>query len=106
LLSERDEVWKLLRDDLDAVVLMLCDQPFVTAGILNNLVTTHIATGRPIVASSCEEILGAPAFFSRELFAELTSLTADEGARRIILKHPASVAAITFPQRRIRRRQP
>ncbi len=85
-------------DDLDAVVLMLCDQPFVTASILNNLVATHLDTGKPIVASSYQDTHGAPAFFSRALFNELTSLTADEGARRVILRHPQSVASIIFPQ--------
>ena len=96
--SIRAGMEEIINDDIDAVVLMLCDQPFVTADTLNNLVATHLETRKPIVASSYENTLGAPAFFSRELFDELTSLTADEGARRIILRHPDSVATITFPQ--------
>src|ERR1041384_940582 len=35
-------------DDLDGALIMLCDQPFVTADILNNLVATHHKTGKPI----------------------------------------------------------
>lgn len=96
--SIRAGMEELLENDLDAVVLMLCDQPFVTADILNDLVDTHVRTGKPIVASSYENIQGAPALFSRELFNDLCSLTADEGARRIILNHPQSVAAIMCPQ--------
>ena len=88
----------LQTDDLDGVLIMLCDQPFVTAGILNDLVATHRKTGKPIVASSYETTQGVPAFFSRELFIELTSLNADEGARRIIAKHPDLVATIDFPE--------
>ena len=84
--------------DLDGVVVMLCDQPFVTTGILNDLVTTHRQTGKPIVASVYETTKGVPAFFSRQLFAELTALSADEGARRIIAKHPELVATINFPE--------
>lgn len=96
--SVRAGMEELAKDDLDAVILMLCDQPFVTAGVLNNLVATHLRTGKPIVASSYEGAQGAPAFFSRELFDQLNSLTSDEGARRIILKYPQSVATVVFPE--------
>lgn len=85
---------ELLKDELDGVVMMLCDQPFVTADVLNKL----IETDRPIVASSYEGTLGVPAFFSRELLNELTALTGDQGARRIILNHPELVAAVPFSQ--------
>lgn len=84
--------------DLDGILIMLCDQPFVTAGILNDLITTHRQTGKPIVASSYETTKGVPAFFSRELFTELISLSADEGARRLISKDPELVATINFPE--------
>jgi molybdenum cofactor cytidylyltransferase len=89
---------ELRQHDLDGIVIMLCDQPFVTAGILNDLITTHRQTGKPIVASSYETTKGVPAFFARELFPELTSLSADEGARRLIVKHPDLVATINFPE--------
>jgi len=88
----------LRQHDLDGILIMLCDQPFVTAGILNDLITTHRQTGKPIVASSYDTIQGVPAFFSRELLPELTALSADEGARRLIAKHPDLVATINFPQ--------
>lgn len=85
-------------DDCDGVVIALCDQPFVTANLLNELIETHRNTGKPIVASSYGATIGVPAFFSRELFPELKSLSADEGARRIIAAQPESVATITFPE--------
>lgn len=96
--SIRTGMEALSTDDLDAVVLMLCDQPFVSASILNNLIATHLHTSKPIVASSYQNTQGAPALFSRGLFNELTSLTADEGARHVILSRPQSVATIIFPQ--------
>jgi molybdenum cofactor cytidylyltransferase len=89
---------ELAKDDPDAVVLMLCDQPFLTAEILNDLVFTHIKSTEPIVASTYDGIQGVPAFFTREFFDELRSLTADEGARRVILKHQQSVATVAFPE--------
>ena len=89
---------ELRQQDLDGIVIMLCDQPFVTAGILNDLITTHRQTGKPIVASSYETTKGVPAFFARELLPTLASLNADEGARRLIVKHPDLVATINFPE--------
>ena len=96
--SIRAGMEELSKDDPDAVVLMLCDQPFVTAEILNELIFTHFKTTEPIVASHYGTTQGAPAFFTRAFFPELLSLTADQGARRLILKHPHSVATIDFPQ--------
>ena len=86
----------VLRDDMCGVAIMLCDQPFVTSEVLNSLIDTHRRTGMPIVASNYGSRLGVPAFFGPELFAELAMLTADEGARRIIQKHPDKVATIQF----------
>jgi len=82
----------------DGVVITLCDQPFVTAAILNELIITHRETGRAIVASTYGTTRGVPAFFAPELFDELASLTKDEGARRIIASHPEKVATVEFPQ--------
>ena len=77
---------------------MLCDQPFVTADILNDLVTTQRLTGKSIVASIYGTTRGVPALFSRNFFDELMSLAADEGARRTIASHPRDVATIIFPR--------
>ena len=82
----------------DGVVITLCDQPFVTAAVLNELISTHRKTGRAIVASTYGTTRGVPAFFAPELFNELASLTKDEGARRIIASHPEKVATVEFPQ--------
>jgi molybdenum cofactor cytidylyltransferase len=80
----------------DVVLIMLCDQPFVTAEVLDNLIETHRKTGMPIVASDYGGMRGVPALFSKELFPELAALNADEGARRIIARHPEMVATVEF----------
>ncbi|HET6976466.1 MAG TPA: nucleotidyltransferase family protein [Pyrinomonadaceae bacterium] len=82
--------------DNDATLIMLCDQPFVTAAVLDNLIETYHKTGMPIVASDYGPIRGVPALFAKELYPELSSLAADEGARRIIARHPELVATIAF----------
>ena len=55
----------------DAAILMVCDQPFVTTALLNDLITTHQETGRPIVTSSYDNTAGPPALFHKSIFSEL-----------------------------------
>ena len=49
----------------DSVVIMLCDQPLITAAMLNQLVNVHHSAARGIVASEYEGVLGVPALFSQ-----------------------------------------
>src|SRR5438874_9350983 len=38
--------------DLDAVVLLTCDQPFVNAAVLTQMIQLRLTSGKPIVASA------------------------------------------------------
>ena len=81
----------------DKVIFLVCDQPFVSASLLNDLINMHNETGKQIVASSYANTLGIPALFDKSLFPELKKLKGDTGAKKIILKHRDKVAAIRFP---------
>lgn len=83
-------------DKIDAAILMLCDQPFVSVDIINNLVETYRVTNQLIIASEYSESLGVPALFSRSLFAELLILKGAEGAKRVITKYSNKVDKIAF----------
>ena len=84
--------------EVDAAVIMLCDQPFVTVGVVNALVETRRMTGKMIVASAYGEARGVPALFSKELFGEITALKGNEGAKQVIAKHADDVATVCFPE--------
>ena len=84
--------------DLEAVVLLVCDQPFVDRVVVNRLIALRNETGRPIVASSYEKTLGVPALFDRSCFEELLALNHDHGAKSIILSNRARVAEFPFPR--------
>jgi len=92
---------KTLRDEspeASGVVIMLCDQPFVSAAIINQLVEAHRQTGNSIVASAYGKTRGVPVLFGRKLFAELVALKAGEGARQLIANQASKVVTIYFPQ--------
>ena len=85
------------KEVIDQVVLMLCDQPFVDASLLNQLTTTKATFGKGIVAAAYSNTLGVPALFDRRYFEELLQLTGSEGAKKVIFKHQAEVHALDFP---------
>ncbi len=84
--------------NVDAVVIMLCDQPFVTSKILRRLCKAFARTGKPVVACRYAGTIGVPALFARSVFADLMDLQADEGAKKIIKKYEAETAAVDAPE--------
>jgi molybdenum cofactor cytidylyltransferase len=81
-----------------AVVLMLCDQPFVTREIIAQLVAAHRETGRSIVASRYGGSYGVPALFDKIHFAELATLKGAAGAKQVIQKHLPRIHLLPFPE--------
>jgi molybdenum cofactor cytidylyltransferase len=89
-------------DAIEAAILMLCDQPFVTGDVIRRLADAYRASGALVVASEYEaggeKTLGVPALFSRPLFPELMALCGTEGAKRIIARHKAEAASVAVPE--------
>lgn len=83
---------------VNAVIFMVCDQPFVRPELLVQLIQTGEATGKPIVASSYGEQAGTPAYFSSKLFPALLEIKGDTGARKLIRQYADDLATIPFPE--------
>jgi len=86
-----------LAADLEASLLLSCDQPFVTAAVLAQLIQLRLTSGKPIVASAYATTLGIPALFDRFFFPDLLRLKEDSGAKKIILARPHDVVSFDFP---------
>jgi molybdenum cofactor cytidylyltransferase len=84
--SIKSGLTKLLTEepDLDAVVILLCDQPLITSEMIDRLVDAFAESHSPIVAAEYDDVTGVPALFSREVFDELLNLDGDKGARDLI----------------------
>lgn len=82
---------------INAVIIMVCDQPFVSVKLLHDLIRRHVDSGKPIIASSYKKNRGTPALFHNSIFAELLKLKGDTGARKILKENPEWVAAVDFP---------
>ena len=83
---------------IDAALLSLCDQPFVTSELLGQLIAVCSEPQNLIAAAEYNNTVGVPACFSRSLFPELLELRGDAGAKRIIELHRQRTVAVPFPQ--------
>jgi molybdenum cofactor cytidylyltransferase len=88
----------LSSQQLEAVILTVCDQPFVSADLLNDLVRLGQSTCKGIVASEYADTRGVPTLFAARYFPELSSLKGKEGAKKVIEAHAEDVACVPFPQ--------
>lgn len=83
---------------LAGVLVMLCDQPFVTTAVLNDIIDLKAGSDKRIIACSYADTIGVPALFGQQYFTALAALHGDTGARKILQQNIRDVATINFPE--------
>ncbi len=86
-----------LQDSVEAAIISLCDQPFLSAQIFDALIDAFASSNKSIVTCEFEGSVGPPVLFSRKFFSELILLYGDIGAKSIVMRHEGDVARIPFP---------
>lgn len=86
-----------LNPTVDGVIIMVCDQPFVTPALLDTLLATHGSSGSPIVACGYAGTVGTPVYFQKRFFPDLLALSGDVGAKKIIRQNIHQTAVVPFP---------
>ncbi|MEK6649673.1 MAG: nucleotidyltransferase family protein [Bacteroidota bacterium] len=81
----------------DGVILMLGDQPRVTADHLNALIEKQHESGKGLVASRYQNSPGVPALFTRRYFPDLMNLRGDTDAKVVLLLRAEDVALVDLP---------
>jgi len=81
----------------DGAILSVCDQPFITTQLLNDLIAEKNQSQKNIVACEYENTMGIPVLFDKTLFPDLMELKGDTGAKKIIMQHKSVTATISFP---------
>ncbi len=82
--------------ELNGVLVMLCDQPFVDRFLLEKLMAAHPRAS--LIACRYGGSLGVPALFDQCFFPALLALEGDQGAKKIILANCNSATTIDFPK--------
>ncbi|CAD0000832.1 nucleotidyltransferase family protein [Flavobacterium salmonis] len=70
--------------DVNAALLVLADQPFISSIHLNAMIKLHLTDKKSIIITRKEDYSGVPVLFPRKFFSELMLLSNDEGAKQII----------------------
>jgi molybdenum cofactor cytidylyltransferase len=84
--------------ETEAVILLLCDQPFLTTEILREIVEKYHSSGQSIVHCSYGDVSGPPTLFHKSLFPYLMELKGGQGAKKVVDMFPDQVAYIDFPK--------
>jgi len=85
-----------LESNIDAAIIVLCDQPKLSTNILNTLINTYTLARTPIVTCKYAGTVGVPAMFDRQIFPELLSLEGDHGAKKIIERYTKERIEVDF----------
>jgi molybdenum cofactor cytidylyltransferase len=82
---------------LRAVIVAVCDQPYISAELFRSLMQQHAVSGKGLIASLYSEIKGTPVLFDYRYFKELSVLSGDAGAKQLLRRYPDDVATVPFP---------
>lgn len=82
--------------NLAAVMVLVCDQPYLTYLHLEKLLNDLHCQSQSIIASAYAKVIGVPAIFRRELFPNLLQLANDAGARKVIQQFPDQVYSVVL----------
>ena len=81
-------------EGVDSALVLLGDQPLVTAQHIDMLIAAYRTTGKRIIAPTYEGKRGNPILFDASLFPELLEVTGDEGGRSVLERHREEVAMV------------
>jgi CTP:molybdopterin cytidylyltransferase MocA len=83
-----------LDSDVESAVVILGDQPGISSELVNRILDVNAGCFRPAAALSVRGLLQPPVVLRRELWAEVTALSGDTGARGFLRAHPELVAPL------------
>jgi molybdenum cofactor cytidylyltransferase len=86
---------------LESLIISVCDQPFINSSVFSELITKHKENLKGIIASAYAGVLGTPVMFDRKYFGELSKLSGNEGAKKLLHVFSRDVESIDFEKGRI-----
>jgi molybdenum cofactor cytidylyltransferase len=84
--------------NLTAVVILVCDQPHMSAEIVQRLIQAWRHGKKSMAACKYGGTFGPPCCFGSELFSDLGSLYDEQGAKRLLSAHPESLTLLAWPE--------
>ena len=88
----------LEKENFEAVLITLADQPKINSSHLNSLINTWKDHPYQAVATRYKDNIGVPTLFPKHYFKDLKALTGDKGARTLLNKSKKDFLAISFEE--------
>lgn len=85
---------RAVSEAIDGIIVLLGDQPLITAHVITMLIEAWKETDKQIAAPLYNGKRGNPVIFGAELFPELMTVTGDEGGRSVIEQHRQDIATV------------
>lgn len=85
-----------LENELDHVLVLLSDQPFVTKEKILELIDVQMKTEKQGTFSEYAGEIGVPAIFSKETFSDLQKLKKDQGGKKLLLDNKIEFETLRF----------
>lgn len=82
--------------DIENCILCVCDQPYISANLFQQLLDKKKASGKKIITCTYVGTLGTPVLFDKKYFKVLMDLQGDEGAKKLLSLYSDDVAFISF----------
>jgi molybdenum cofactor cytidylyltransferase len=86
------------RPSIEALIVLVCDQPYVSGEYLEKLIDAYRSTNSTIVVSRYANTVGVPVLFSNAHFDELLKLENKQRGKEVIEKNSKFVTQIDFPE--------
>jgi molybdenum cofactor cytidylyltransferase len=83
---------------IDAVMIFLCDQPLISAEMLDRMVEAHFDSDQSMTAAFYAGNTGTPVIFGAAHFEELKSLGDAQGGKVLLKKYPDQVQSFPMPE--------
>ena len=82
---------------LQDVIILVCDQPHVSADLLLQMAAQKQSTGKGMVACAYNNTIGTPALFDKQYFNALSTLSGQQGAKVLLQQFRDDVTTVDFP---------
>ena len=86
-----------LPESIAWVLFCVCDQPYISRDLFQNLIEKQQAIQQPIVACAYSNTFGVPILLHRQFFPALLALQGDAGAKKIVSQNIDKLATFDFP---------
>lgn len=87
-----------LEHELDHILILLSDQPFVSKERIEELIQVQLDKNSQATFSEYSGDIGVPAIFSAEVFHDLKELKGDQGAKKLIHDEKLDYGIVKFEE--------